>query len=73
MALKQAQKFKYLWVAFTSDGKQDEELDVQIVKSAVMQTLHCSAVMKRELAKKAKFSIFKTVFVPIHPTVINFG
>ena len=27
--LKQVEKFKYLGVAFTSDGRQDEELDTQ--------------------------------------------
>ena len=30
-----------------------------------MRALQYSAVMKRELSKKAKLSIFKTVFVPI--------
>ena len=64
--LKQVEKFKYLGVAFTSDGRQDEELDTRIGKaSAVMQALHYSVVMKRELSKKAKLSIFKAVFVPI--------
>ena len=64
--LKQVEKFKYLGVAFTSDGRQDEELDTRIGKdSAVMRALHYSVVMKRELSKKAKLSICKTVFVPI--------
>ena len=46
-----------------SDGRQDEELDTRIGKaSAVMQALHYSAVTKRDLLKKAKISIFKTVF-----------
>ena len=64
--LKQVEKFKYLGVAFTSDGRQDEELDIRIVKaSAVMRALHFSAAIKRELSKKAKLSIFKAVFVPI--------
>ena len=64
--LKQVEKFKYLGVAFTSDGRQDKELDTQIDKvSAVMRALHYSVVMKRELSKKAKLSIFKAVFVPI--------
>ena len=64
--LKQVEKFKYLGVAFTSDGTQDEELDTRIGKaSSVMRALHYSVVMKRELSKKAKVSIFKTVFVPI--------
>ena len=36
--LKQVEKFRYLEVAFTSDGRQDEELDTRIGKaSAVMQ------------------------------------
>ena len=64
--LKQVEKFKYLGVAFTSDGRQDEELDTRIGKaSAVMRALHYSVVIKRELSKKAKLSIFKAVFVPI--------
>ena len=33
--------------------------------SAIMRALHYSVVMKRELSKKAKLSIFKAVFVPI--------
>ena len=37
VTLKRAEKFKYPGVAFTSDGRQDEELDVQSgKKSAVM-------------------------------------
>ena len=64
--LKQVEKFKYLGVAFTSDGRQDEELDTRIGKArAVMRALHDSVVMKRELSKKAKLSIFKAVFIPI--------
>ena len=62
--LKQVEKFN--WVAFTSDGRQDEELDTRIGKaSALMRALHYSIVMKRELSKKAKLSIFKAVFVAI--------
>ena len=64
--LKQVEKFKYLGVAFTSGGSQDEELDTQIGKaSAVMRALHYSVAMKRELLKKEKLLIFKAVFVPI--------
>ena len=37
VTLKQVEKFKYLGVAFTSDGRQDEEVDTQTGKaSAVM-------------------------------------
>ena len=53
-------------VAFTSDGRQGNELDTRIGKDcAVMRALHYSVVIKRELSKKAKLSIFKTAFVPI--------
>ena len=66
VTLIQVEKFRYLGVAFTSDGRRDEELDTRIGKaSAVMRALHYSVVMKRELSKKAKLSIFKAVFVPI--------
>ena len=64
--LKQVEKFKYLGVAFMSDGRQDEELNTRVGKaSAVMRPLRYSVVMKRELSKKTKLSIFKTAFVPI--------
>ena len=33
--------------------------------SAVMRALNYSVVVKRELSKNAKLSIFKAVFVPI--------
>ena len=39
--LKQSEKFKYLGVSFTSDGRQNSELDIRIGKaSAVMRQLH---------------------------------
>ena len=64
--LKQVEKFEYLRVTLASDGRQDEEMDTRIGKAcAVMRALHYSIVMKPELSKKAKLSIFKTVFVPI--------
>ena len=57
---------KYLGVAFTSDGRQSEELDTRISQtSAVIRALHRSVVMKHKTSKKAKLSIFKAVFVPI--------
>ena len=62
------EKFKYLGVAFTSDGKQYEELVVRSGKaSAVMRALHHSVVLKRELKKssKVKLLVFKLLFVPI--------
>ena len=62
--LKQSEKFKYLGVSFTSDGRQNSELDIRIGKaSAVMRQLHRSVVLKRELRTKAKLSIFRSVYV----------
>ena len=64
--LKQPEKFKYLGISFTSDGRQNSELDICIDKaSAVMRQLHQSVVLKRELCTKAKLSIFRLVYVPI--------
>ena len=64
--LKQSEKFKYLDVSFTSDGRQNRELDICIGKaSAEMRQLHRSVVLKRKLCTKAKLSIFKSVYAPI--------
>ena len=66
VTLKQVEKFKYLGVTFTNDGRQDAEIDVRTGKaSTVMRALQHSVVMKRELSKKAKMSVFKAIFVPI--------
>ena len=55
--LKQSEKFKYLGVSFTSDGRQNSELDIRIGKaSTVMRQLHRSVVLKRELCTRAKLS-----------------
>ena len=63
---KQSEKFNYLDVSFTSDGRQNSELDIRIGKaSAVMRQLHRSVVLKRELCTKAKLSIFRSVYVLI--------
>ena len=61
--LKQVEKFKYLGVAFTNDGRQDEELDTRIGKaSAVMRALHYSVVMKRRIVEKGKALNFQSSF-----------
>ena len=64
--LKQVEKFKYLGVAFTSDGRLDEELDTRIGKaSAVMRALHNSVVMKRRIVEKNKALSFQSSFCPL--------
>ena len=73
-SLKQVEKFKYLEVALTSDGRQDKELDVRSGKaSAVMRALHHSIVLKRELSRKIKLSVFKLIFVPERIFVFSLG
>ena len=69
---KQVNKFKYLGVAFTSDGRENKELGIPIGKTiAIMKALQYSVVTKRFSSREtkivkneAKLSIFKTVFVP---------
>ncbi|CAM1314045.1 Uncharacterised protein r2_g2460 [Pycnogonum litorale] len=64
--LKRVEKFKYLGVVFTSDGRQDIELDTRIAAAgAVMRQLQRSVLLRRELGVKAKLAVFKSVFVPI--------
>ena len=49
-----------------NDGRQDEELAVQSGKaSAVMRGLHHSVVLQRELLRKTKLAVFKSIFVLI--------
>ncbi|CAM1293788.1 Uncharacterised protein r2_g303 [Pycnogonum litorale] len=64
--LKQVEKFKYLGVVFTSDGRQDIELDTRIAAAgAVMRQLQRSVLLRRELGVKTELVVFKSVFVPI--------
>ena len=66
VALLQVEEFKYLGILFTSDGRREREIDRRIgAASAVMRTLHRSVVVKRELSRKAKLSIYRSVYVPI--------
>ena len=66
VSLKQVEKFKYLGVAFTSDGRQDEELGhpnwQSNCSSASLAPFRCHEA--RNL-KKAKLSVSKTVFIII--------
>ena len=65
--LKQVKKFKYLGVAFTSEGRQDEELDTRIGKaSTVMGAWHYSVVIKQDLSI-GKALNFQNSFCPHSP------
>ncbi|TWW74351.1 hypothetical protein D4764_14G0003520 [Takifugu flavidus] len=63
--LPQVEEFKYLGVLFTSEGRMEREIDRRIgAASTVMRALHRSVVVKRELSRKAKLSIYRSIFVP---------
>ncbi|TKS65493.1 LINE-1 reverse transcriptase -like protein [Collichthys lucidus] len=63
--LPQVEEFKYLGVLFTSEGRMEREIDRRIgAASAVMRTLHRSVVVKKELSRKAKLSIYQLIYVP---------
>ena len=67
-------KFKYLEVAFTSDGRQDEELNIRIGKAiAIMRALHYSVAVKRELSKKSKALSIPNSLFPFSPTGSLYG
>jgi len=63
--LNQVNKFKYLGVQFSSDGKQDGEIDRRIgTASGVLHSLYRSVMTKAELSKKTKLAIYKSVYRP---------
>ena len=72
--LKHVEKFKYLGVAFTNDGRQDEELDTRIGKaSAVMRALHYSVVMNENCRKRQSSQFSKQFLSPFSLMVMNLG
>ena len=62
----QVDKFKYLGVAFTSDKRQDEELDTRIGKAnAISRALHYSDVIhETRIVEKRKAINFQNSFCP---------
>jgi len=53
--MQQVEKFNYLGVVFTSDGRQNKEIDSRICKANTpLHELYLSAVIKRELSNTAK-------------------
>ncbi|KAI3375063.1 hypothetical protein L3Q82_021584, partial [Scortum barcoo] len=58
--LPQMVEFKYLGVLFTSEGKMEREIDRRIGgASTVMQSVYRTVVVKKELSRKAKLSIYQ--------------
>ncbi|KAK3571064.1 hypothetical protein QTP86_001311 [Hemibagrus guttatus] len=63
--LPQVEEFKYLGVLFTSEGRMDREIDRWIgAAAAVMRSMYRSVVVKKELSRKAKLSIYQSIYVP---------
>ena len=61
----QVERFKYLGITFTSDGKSDNEIDSQIGKSSsILRELYLPIVAKKDLSNAAKFVVFRLVYVP---------
>ena len=70
----QKQVFKYLGVAFTSDGRQNKELDIPIGKAiAIMKALHYSVVMRGFSSCKTKIVKNEAKFCPFLPTLSRYG
>ena len=65
VSLKQEKKIKYFGVAFMSDGRQDEESDIQSGKARAVIRALSTVVLKRKLSRKEKLLVFKSIFVPI--------
>ncbi|KAI3352078.1 hypothetical protein L3Q82_020894 [Scortum barcoo] len=65
--LPQVEEFKYLGVLFTSEGKMEREIDRRIgAASAVMRSVYRTVVVKKELSRKAKLSIYRSIYAS-HP------
>ncbi|KAK3516029.1 hypothetical protein QTP70_001869 [Hemibagrus guttatus] len=63
--LPQVEEFKYLGVLFTSEGRMDREIDRRLsAAAAVMRSMYRSVVVKKELSRKAKLSIYQSIYVP---------
>ncbi|KAK3533017.1 hypothetical protein QTP70_006234 [Hemibagrus guttatus] len=63
--LPQVEEFKYLGVLFTSEGRMDREIDRWIgAVAAVTRSMYRSVVVKKETSRKAKLSIYQSIYVP---------
>ena len=52
---------KHLWILFVSEGRMELEVDTRIGSaSAVSHKLYCIIVVKEELIRKAKLSLYKS-------------
>jgi len=72
--LQQVEGFRHLGVIFTSDGRQNKEIDTRIGKAnAVLCELYRSAVTKQELSNTAKLSVLNRSLFRSSLVVMNLG
>ena len=66
-SMRQVKKFKYLGVAFMSDGRQDRKLDVRSDKSSavIIQLFHHLVVLKKGRTLG--------IYIDICPRIMNLG
>ncbi|TWW69186.1 R2DM Retrovirus-related Pol polyprotein from type II retrotransposable element, partial [Takifugu flavidus] len=63
--LPQVEEFN-LGILFTSEGRMEREIDRRIgAASAVMRALNRSVMVMKELSRKAKLSIYRSIYVPV--------
>ncbi len=71
--LPQMTEFKYLEILFMSDSKMKCEINRRnIAASAAIRVLYQTIVVKRELSRKAKLSIYQSIYIPTL-TLMSFG
>ena len=64
--LQQTEKFSYLGDTFSSGGRYNNELDTRIKRAiALMCQFFRLVALKQDLCRKAKLSVFRSIFVPI--------
>ena len=64
-SVAQVKEFKYLGVLFVGEGTIECEISQRIrAAGAVLRSLYHTVVTKRELSRKAKLSIYRSIFVP---------
>uniref|UniRef100_A0AAY5K902 Reverse transcriptase domain-containing protein n=1 Tax=Esox lucius TaxID=8010 RepID=A0AAY5K902_ESOLU len=64
-ALPQVKEVKYLGVLFASEGTMEREIGRSIrAAGAVLHSLNHTVVTKRELSRKAKLPIYRSIFLP---------
>jgi len=70
--LQQVEKFNYLRVVFTSDGRQHRDIDTRIVRQ-IFRELYHSIVTKQELLNTTKLSVLNRSLFRSSAMVMNLG